>query len=502
MSVEAKPTIFLVEDEGIIAADIEMRLEKLGYTVVGKSPAGEEALPALEKLRPDLVLMDIRLRGQLTGIETAEVVRNKLRIPVVFLTAHGDANTLAKAKVTEPFGYIIKPFEERELHATVEIALYRSRVEAKLRNLERWLATTLRSIGDAVIATDVEGRVTYMNSMAQALTEQALDDVRGKPIQEVAPLILAAENEAIENPIFAALREGVVVHLRDGVVLRRASGDLYVDDSAAPLRDDHGAVTGAVIVFRDSSERVRTERELKALNKELEAKAHRSTLLEAENRRMEEFIFTVSHDLRAPLRAITSYAALIEPANGGAADDNAEFLMRIRGNAQRMVQLLDDYLALSRIGHQALKIDPTDMTLLAREVAARLQASNATIQIEDLPQANVDRNMMTQVWENLLTNSLKYSSSKAHPEIRVTGQQQLDRLSFTVADNGVGFNSSEADKIFTPFHRLPGNSGVEGAGVGLAIVKRIIEAHGGQVWATGEPGLGASFTFTLPVRAA
>jgi len=164
------PQILVVEDENIVAKDIEHRLKALGYHVPALASSGEEALKRAQETSPDLVLMDIRLKGAMDGVETAEELRRRFNIPVVYLTAYADANTLQRAKVTEPFGYILKPFEERELYTCIEVALYKHQMERRLKESEQWLVTTLQCIGDAVMATDVAGQVKFLNPVAEELT--------------------------------------------------------------------------------------------------------------------------------------------------------------------------------------------------------------------------------------------------------------------------------------------------------------------------------------------
>jgi len=162
--------ILVVEDESIVAMDIKHRLESMGYIVPAITSSGEEAVKKTAETNPDLVLMDIVLKGEMDGIDAAQQIKDNLDIPVVYLTAYSDEKTLKRAKITGPFGYIIKPFEDRELHSAIEIALYKHEMESKLKENEKWLSTTLESIGDAVITTDKNGCITFMNPIAQNLT--------------------------------------------------------------------------------------------------------------------------------------------------------------------------------------------------------------------------------------------------------------------------------------------------------------------------------------------
>src|SRR5687767_14224575 len=155
------PRILIVEDQNIVAMDIQNRLRNLNYFVTAIASSGAGAIKRAEETSPDLVQMDIMLKGDMDGIDAAQQIRARLNIPVVYLTAYADSNTLQRAKITEPFGYILKPFEERELHTTIEMALYRHKMEKQLKEREQWFLTTLKSIGDAVITTDIKGIITF-----------------------------------------------------------------------------------------------------------------------------------------------------------------------------------------------------------------------------------------------------------------------------------------------------------------------------------------------------
>jgi len=249
-------SILIVEDEAIVAADLAGRLTRLGYIVSGCTGYGEAASTLMRERRPDLVLMDIRLAGALDGIEATERIRREFDVPVIYLTAHSDRETLERAKVTEPFGYILKPFESRELVAHIEMGLYKHQVERKLRESEQRWATTLASIGDAVIATDEDGRITFMNAVAEHLTGWSLIEALYLPIQEVFHIINRDTRLLVENPVGKVLETGMIVGLANHTLLvRRDGAEVPIDDSGSPIIDRRGRTTGVVLVFRDITER-------------------------------------------------------------------------------------------------------------------------------------------------------------------------------------------------------------------------------------------------------
>jgi diguanylate cyclase (GGDEF)-like protein/PAS domain S-box-containing protein len=256
--------ILIVEDERVAAWNIQAALEKFGYTVVANVSSGERAVLLAEALKPDLVLMDIRLPGAIDGIEAAAKIRNQFRIPIVFLTAHAEDMTIDRAIATDPYGYLIKPFKRTELHTTITTALRRCQLEKQLEATQQWLASTLNSIGDATITTDREGRITFINPVAEAITGWKESEAIGKHIDRVLEIYHSETRQAIENPLLQAMREGIPVQLPEQCLLQTQEGiERGIDDVATPIRDSWGKVTGGVIVFRDITERQRMQAALR-----------------------------------------------------------------------------------------------------------------------------------------------------------------------------------------------------------------------------------------------
>ncbi len=245
--------ILIVEDEGIVARETELRLKDLGYIICGLAASGADAIKKAEKARPDVVLMDIMLKGEMDGIEAAEQIHSKLSVPIVYVTAHADETTLQRAKRTEPMGYLLKPFNERELHAAIEIAIYKHTTERLLKDREQLLETTLKSIGDAVIVTDITGAITFMNSAAELLTRWKLKEASGKPVAQVFTVVSETTRTLTQHPVMRALSESIVTTARNHILMSRDGREIGVDGTATPIVDDAGGVHGAVLVFRDMS---------------------------------------------------------------------------------------------------------------------------------------------------------------------------------------------------------------------------------------------------------
>ncbi len=258
-----KTKILVVEDESIVARDIRNMLLGLGYEVTAVVAGAKTAIQKAEETRPDLVLMDVMLHGKVTGVEAAEHIYTQFSIPVVYLTAYADSSTVQRAKKTEPFGYIIKPFEERELQTTIEIALYKYKMQMELKDRERWLSIILKSIGDGVIATNQDGLITFMNPLAEHLTGWKQDDALNKPLGEVFHVMNEKPGKRQDIPVRKIL-EGEGPELLNGSYLLSKKGKTTpIDPRLEPIKNDGGEISGMVLAFTDITPRKRAEEQLK-----------------------------------------------------------------------------------------------------------------------------------------------------------------------------------------------------------------------------------------------
>lgn len=255
-----KKKIFIVEDESIVSLEIQSRVKHLGYSVSGTAAYGDEAIRKVIDLKPDLILMDIRIKGELDGIETAAEIKKIYEVPIIFLTAYADPVTIQRAKITDPFGYIIKPFEERELHISIEIALYKDHTQKLIREKDKWLTTILRSVGDAVIATDTSGKIKFINNVAERLTGFTKEEAINKELCSIFKIRSEATKEYVTNPVQKVMQTGDIVGLANHTELISKNGTIYpIADSGSPIRDEHGNITGVVVVFQDLSYYKKTE---------------------------------------------------------------------------------------------------------------------------------------------------------------------------------------------------------------------------------------------------
>jgi PAS domain S-box-containing protein len=254
-----------------VAADIQDCLKGLGYSVSRVANSAAAAVQQASEDKPDLVLMDIQLNGPADGIDAANRIREQFDVPVVFLTAHADEATLQRAKVTAPFGYILKPYDERGLHTTIEVALYRHASEVKIKRLETWLAAVLQSIGDAVVATDKWGLITFMNARASAFGGCNSAEAVGKPLTEVFMLLDEITRQPVDSPISKIVQDEVILNSQAPVLMRAGNrSEIAVEYTAAPIRDAQRNISGVVWVFRDLAARRQAEEERVRLVQDLQ----------------------------------------------------------------------------------------------------------------------------------------------------------------------------------------------------------------------------------------
>jgi len=258
-----KIRILIVEDEGLIARDVEDMVRNAGYEVCAVVGTGEEAVEKSESTRPDLILMDIILRGTMDGVEAAEKIRERFNIPVIYLTAHTDENTLQRAKLTEPLGYTLKPVEQKELMTVMEMALYKHQMEIKLKERQSWLSTILQSIGEGVIATERSGHITFMNQVAEKLTGWNESDSIGKPLTSVLHLLNEDTGKLIRLSLPELLADRSANPVNGNIQIVNFVEKTPVELTFTPIQDGKEHIHGLVLVLHDLTERKRYEEKLR-----------------------------------------------------------------------------------------------------------------------------------------------------------------------------------------------------------------------------------------------
>lgn len=389
------------------------------------------------------------------------------------------------------------------------------RAEEAIAEQREWLETTLESIGDAVIATDVRGRIVFMNPVAEHLTGWKTDDARDRPCTDIFKIVNEQTRRTVENPVTRVLRDGVVVGLANHTLLIAVDGtERPIDDSGAPIRNRDGRIVGVVLVFRDVGERRRAdaERDLAALERERLLVAERTARADAERatRLKDDFVAMVSHELRTPLNAILGWTDLLLRKRSDAAF-TARGLDVIARNARLQTQLISDLLDISRIVSGKLRLEMQSIDL-----GSVIEAAIETVQhIADEKHITIARDLdstlgpmggdparLQQVVWNLLSNALKFTPKNGRVHIAL--RRKDARAEIVVTDNGVGIPEEFLPFVFDRFQQADASRARRfgGLGLGLSIVKSLVEFHAGTVSAAsaGE-GRGAVFTVVLPLAA-
>jgi len=377
-------------------------------------------------------------------------------------------------------------------------------------------AEVLRIADDAIISVDATQSITMFNRGAERVFGYTVEEVIGRPVELLMPDRFKSGHRAqVEDFAAAPVAARVMAERREIYGRRKDGTEFPAEASIAKLHLDSGMVF--TVILRDISARKAAEVALRKAHDELEIRvrertaelsdknrqlAHQARELARSNADLEQFASVASHDLQEPLRMIASYTQLLVKRYQGRIDSDAdEFMRYIVEGALRMQRLINDMLAVSRVGTRGKEFAPTALAAVMQRVLANLKAamdeSGAQIRVEALPEVWADASQMELLLQNLVSNAIKFHGD-AQPSIDITAMRTQDGWQITVADRGIGIDPKYAERIFIIFQRLHTVADYPGTGIGLAICKRIVERHGGRIWVSSEPGRGSSFCFTLP----
>jgi len=392
-----------------------------------------------------------------------------------FYYPHAEAPDAELLRVLEMIGTQVGRVVERE------------RAEQALRISEAMYAGIISISSDAVVSIDEEQRIITYNRGAEAIFGWSAEEALGKPLD----ILIPEQYREIHRAHVEAFGAGPVVARRMGergqIVGLRKSGEVFQAD-ASISKLEVGGRRIYTAVLRDVTERVRAEQELARSNAELE-----------------QFAYVASHDLQEPLRMVASYTQLLERRYGDQLDEDArEFIGFAVDGVTRMQMLINDLLTFSRVGTRGSIPEVVDTNAVVDRVLVNLrpaiEETGATVTRDELPEILADPGQMSQLFQNLIANALKFHRRDEAPRVHVSARPGNREWIFSVADNGIGISPEYADRIFVLFQRLHSRADYPGTGIGLAICKKVVERHGGRIWFESEPGAGTTFYFTIPVR--
>ncbi|MBL8716468.1 MAG: response regulator [Myxococcales bacterium] len=479
--------ILVVEDEGIVALDIQRTLARLGFDVTGVAASADEALAQARSEPPDLVLMDIHLRGARDGVHAAEDLRAELDLPVVYLTAHSDVATVQRAKLTEPLGYVVKPYKSAELLSVIEIALHRSRVERRLREREHLLATTLASIGDAVLTTDTHGKVEFANGAAEKLLGVPVDAMVGREVAAIA-LGAAPLGELVQTAI--TLRHASPI---EALTLDCAGRTVSLQAGAAPVADK-STTYGAVLVLRDVTE-------LRQMRRQLEFSDRLAAL--------GTLAAGVAHEINNPLTFVTANLDFVrrqlDSLGRAARDPDAlaplgEALLEASFGADRVAHIVSELRLFAR---PEPRPGPTRIENVLRWCIAVAQheirpRARLVVRFGVTPLVIGDETRLGQVFLNLLVNAAHAIPAGKPAENLVSVETIADAdggCTVTIVDTGAGMTADVAARVFEPFFTTKRVG--QGTGLGLSVSHAIVTALGGRIELESRPGCGTTFRVHL-----
>lgn len=517
-----KTRILIAEDEFIVAKDLQMCLEELGYTVCCRVNSGEKVLQQVEKISPDLVLMDIMLKGKMTGIDAASEIRRRFHIPVLYVTANANPDIVEQAKTTEPFGFIVKPFSEHELQVNIEIALYKHRMERKARESEEKYRQLVEHSSESIFVVQDE-RLKLLNPATITITGYSRETLLSTPfIQFVHPedrsLILdryrrRQQGEHFANPYAARIihKSGAVRWLEVRAAIIEWEGRpatlTFVNDITSRKEVEEELAT-----YRNHLEELVARRtaELSQLNEHL---IQAKQAAEAAHQAKTEFIANMSHELRTPLNGILGYVQLLQ-RHPDLTSKQREGLDMIHHSADHLLHLLNDILDLSKIDMEKMFYEPKSFDLIEtlKDLVAmtRLQAQHKGVSFvyEIDPQIPYtiwgDEKRLRQILFNLLGNAIKFTEKgQVTFRIRKIGncynhRSSIFNLQFSVEDTGIGIPAEKLEKIFLPFEQARNHSLYsDGTGLGLTISQRLLRIMESELYVTSTVGKGSRFWFDL-----
>ncbi len=493
MALSRIATLLIVDDIPANIVALENLLQKEGRNFLNAS-SGNEALKVAFSASVDLIILDVQMAG-MDGFEVAQLLKSNKKtrdIPIIFASAvNREHLSMLKGYEEGAVDYLLKPLDPDITKAKVSILLQNQLQKKELMDKNASLEKSALLINNS---TDIIGVMDPVSFVFEEVNN-AVVSILGFTREEMKAMEVTDLVGEGDKKLFMSLSASKEERLSFEMEFKTKEGEKRYLQWHVTAKDQKWFVYA-----RDITLQKRADDKIMVLNTSLQENLNK---LELTNRELESFSYSVSHDLRAPLRSITGYSGMLQEELEGKADERIlKLLGTVQRNAKKMGELIDDLLEFSRLGRQEIRKAEVNMDQLVANIMDELQASfphKITLIQKTLIKAKADRSLVGQVWANLLSNALKYSSKKEIIEVEIGSDRVKDEIVYYVKDNGAGFDMKYSYKLFDVFQRLHHSDEFEGTGIGLAIVQRIVNRHGGRVWAEGEPELGAKFYFTLPL---
>lgn len=459
---------------------------------------GAHGLELFEKHRPNIVITDICM-PLMNGIRmSSEIKTLNPETIIVAATAYSDTSYLLNAIEIGINHYVLKPLDYGKLFSILDKSIAMIQLERQVRvqgDYIRKLSRAVEQSPSMVVITDAKENIEYVNPKFTALTGYTLEDIVG---QNQRILKSGAVSPDVHGELWRTITSGKNWH---GEFLnRKKNGEFYWESaSISPIHNEEGAITHYVSVKEDITERKQAEQKIENLNITLAARAQD---LEATNKELEAFNHTVSHDLLSPITTIHGFSQVVLEKCIDCFDKQClNYVNIINEEIQRMDAMVKSLLKFSRLSRQEMDQEEVNLSIIAATIAMESQLRHperqVTFSIAEKTYCNGDPTLLRVVLENLIGNAWKYTAKKEAASIEFGVLNTGGKPTYFVRDNGAGFDKNKSDRLFGVFQRLHGDDEFEGFGIGLATVQRIIQRHGGEIWAEGEQGKGATFYFTL-----
>jgi PAS domain S-box-containing protein len=496
---EKRISVLIVEDEGIIARDLENSIKNFGWLVSGIARTGQEALDSARVLKPDVVLMDIKLEGDMDGIEAARWLSGFTDTPVIYLTAFAHEDMLKRARITQPYGYLIKPVEERHLRVTVEMAIYKARIDRGLREKEKWLSMILENLDEGVVAADVKGRIQFINKAAEKHTGWRKEEAVNVPIDQVMAMINVDTGDPINVPFVRTMLDEQTIPIGENSLLKaRQPTPITIEGKCVPVFDDRQRISGAMLVFHDIS-----------LRKQLEGRLRKAQKMEA----IGALAGGIAHDFNNILSVILGYTDLAMVKSSDP-EKSRQYIEHVHTASTRARELVKQILSFSRQTDKI--IEPIQVGLVLKEELKLIRTMlPGSIHVETSITAmdsyvEIDPTHLHQIIMNLYTNAMHAMQGnggalgvRLEKENIAEGPDAMEKdlkpgsyVRLSVSDTGGGIDQNYLPRIFEPFFTT--REETEGTGIGLSIVRGMVGNYRGNILVDSVKGKGTTFHIYFP----